>query len=145
MVKFLVQKHMNSLRPVDRGGEDAMSKLPLGKTLYVEIRQPRNVEFHRKFFALMNLVYENMDEERYPSLDDFVGAIKIAAGHRTRIEMPNGDVGFMPKSISFAKMKQDEFNQFYDKVCDLIAKHFLPGVTAQELHQEVSELIGISK
>jgi hypothetical protein len=49
---------------------------------------------------------------------------------------------YIPKSISFAKMSQEEFSAFYNRCCDLIAKHFLPGVTSAELHAEVALMIG---
>jgi hypothetical protein len=39
-------------------------------------------------------------------------------------------------------MDQFEFSQFYDRVCDLVAKHFLPGVSVEALKAEVEEMIG---
>lgn len=143
MAKFLAQKQLGALRPIDQAGEDALKRFGNAEILQVEIRQPRNINHHRKFYALMNIVYENMDTERYPSLDDFVGAIKIAAGHRVRIELPNGDVGFMPRSISFAKMTQAEFNEFYARVVDLICRWFIPGLENEALRNEVEIMVGM--
>jgi hypothetical protein len=88
----------------------------------------------------MAKVWENTD---YPSVEALSGAVKVAAGIRTEFALPNGTVGWIPGSISFAKMDQTEFNEFYNKVCDLIAAHFLPGVTSEELKHEVSLMIGI--
>jgi hypothetical protein len=96
------------------------------------------------FWALMSLVWENQDTVRYPTVDDLVAAIKIAAGHRTRIELPNGEIGFIPGSIAFHKMDQAAFSDFYDRVCDLIAKHFLPGVSSADLKREVEIMIGLA-
>ena len=42
-------------------------------------------------------------------------------------------------------MDQTEFSKFYDRVCDILAKHFLPGVTSAELKAEVSLMIGVSR
>ena len=100
-------------------------------------------KLHLMFWALMTIVHENMDEARYPTVEDLVSAIKIAAGLRTRIVLPSGDVGFIPGSIAFHKMDQDEFSAFYDRVCDLIAKHFLPGVTSEQLRAEVETMTGM--
>ena len=121
-----------------------MRKLGQGEVVMIEMKRPRNVKHHRMFWALMSLVWENMDSARYPTVDDLVSAIKIAAGHRTRIELPNGEIGFIPGSIAFHKMDQAAFSDFYDRVCDLIAKHFLPGVSSADLKREVEIMIGLA-
>ncbi len=120
-----------------------MRKIKTGSLVQVEVKKPRSLQHHRLYWALISLVWSNMEHERYPSPEDLHGAIKIAAGIRTRIELPNGEVGFMPGSIAFHKMSQDEFTAFYDRVCDLIAKYFLPGCAAEDLKEQVEAMIGI--
>lgn len=144
MSRFLAIKHLNALRPADDLGEAALRKIGHGEVLSVEIKRPRNVKHHRMFWALMGLVHDNLDHDRYPTVEDLVAAVKIAAGLRTRIELPNGDIGFIPGSIAFHKMDQDEFSKFYDRVCDLIAKYFLPGVNTDDLRREVEIMIGVA-
>lgn len=144
MSRFLAMKHFNSLRPTDQAGEDALRKIGHGEVVTIEMKRPRNVKHHRMFWALMGIVHENIDHERYPTVDDLVAAVKIAAGLRTRIQLPSGEVGFIPGSIAFHKMDQDEFSKFYDRVCDLIAKHFLPGVDKADLRREVEIMIGVA-
>lgn len=145
MPRFLAQKHLGSLRPADEVGEDALRKIGNGEVVSIELKRPRNIKHHRMFWALMTIVHSNMDEARYPSVEDLVAAVKIAAGLRTRIVLPNGEVGFIPGSIAFHKMDQSAFSEFYDRVCDLIAKHFLPGVTSDQLRAEVEIMTGIRK
>jgi hypothetical protein len=142
MAKFLVAKQLGTLRPVDEAGHDALRKLGNGEMVMIEMKRPRRIKHHRMFWALMTLVHDNMDHERYPTVEDLVAAVKIAAGLRTRIELPNGEVGFIPGSISFHRMDQSEFDRFYDRCCDLLARHFLPGVTSEDLKREVSLMIG---
>jgi hypothetical protein len=142
MTRFLAHKHLGSLRPVDTNGEDALRGIGNGELIEVEIKRRRNIKFHRKYFALITLVWENMDQERYPTIEDLHAALKIAAGLRTRIELPDGTLGFIPGSIAFHKMDQGAFDRFFNRVCDLVAKHFLPGVTSEELRHEVETLIG---
>lgn len=143
MSRFLAQKHLGSLRPADEAGEDALRKIGNGEVVSIELKRPRNIKHHRMFWALMTIVHSNMDEARYPTVEDLVAAVKIAAGLRTRIVLPNGEVGFIPGSIAFHKMDQTAFSAFYDKVCDLIAKHFLPGVTSDQLREEVEIMTGL--
>jgi hypothetical protein len=143
MARFIAAKHLNSLRPVDEAGEDALRKIGQGELVTIEMKRPRNVKHHRMFWALMTIVWNNMDNERYPTVEDLVAAVKISAGLRTRIELPNGEIGFVPGSIAFHKMDQTAFGDFYERVCDLLAKHFLPGVTSADLKAEVETMIGM--
>ena len=142
MTKFLAIKKLNTLRPLDEAGEVALGSIGDGETVTVEIRKTRNPQHHRMFWALMTLVWDNLDHERYPTVENFVAAVKIGTGHRETVFLPNGKEIYIPKSISFSKMDQMEFGAFYDRVCDLIAEHWLPGVTSAELKAEVSIMIG---
>lgn len=145
MARFLAQKHLGALRPSDDCGVEALRKIGQGEVVSVEIKRPRNIKHHRMFWALMTIVWEQLDSDRYPTVEDLVAAVKISAGLRTRIELPSGETGFIPGSIAFHKMDQDAFSSFYDRVCDLLAKHFLPGVTSDELRREVEIMIGTSR
>jgi hypothetical protein len=143
MATFLAKKSpFGALHAVDANGESALAKIAKGDIVSVEVKRPRNVKFLRLYWALVGLVHDNLDHERYPTPEDLSDAIKIAAGHRNRIELPSGEVGFIPKSIAFHKMDQAEFDSFYERVCDLIALHFLPGVNKDDLRMEVSMMIG---
>jgi hypothetical protein len=145
MSKFLASKAFpGRLAPVDAMGEAALSKIKSGTVVEVEIKQPRNVKHHRMFWALMSIVWDNLDQEKYPTVEDVAAAVKISAGLRTRIELPSGEVGFIPGSIAFAKMDQAQFSEFYERVCDLVARHFLPGVSKAELRSEVEQMIGMA-
>lgn len=143
-MKFLAAKQLGALRPVDQAGEDALRKLGQGQLVEIEIRRPRNIKWHRLYWALVTLVWDNSDTDRYPTAEDLHAAIKIAAGLRTRIELPDGTVGFIPGSIAFHKMSEDDFAVFFDRVCTLVARHFLPGVTNEDLRREVETMIGAS-
>ena len=54
----------------------------------------------------------------------------------------NGKEVYQTKSISFAKMDQTEFEQFYDRAVTIIINKYLCGVNRQQLLQEVEEFIG---
>lgn len=143
MSKFVAQKHLGALRPADDAGCEALRKVGNGELVTVEIKKSRNIKHHRMFWALMTIVHDNIDHDRYPTVEDLTAAVKISAGLRTRIELPNGEIGFIPGSIAFAKMDQTAFSAFYSCVCDLIAKHFLPGVSSDALREEVEIMTGI--
>jgi len=143
MSRFLVAKVLGSLRPVDEAGEEVLSHLAHGEIIEITMRRPRNVQHHRLFFALMSLVWQQLDHTEYPTVEDLVTRMKIATGHRDRIEFAGGIVAFVPRSISFANMGQDEFTVFFEQVCDWVAKEILPGVTREDLRLEVEAMIGV--
>jgi hypothetical protein len=143
MATFLAKKGpFNSLHVVDANGESVLGKIAAGDIVSVEVKKPRNIQHHRLYWALVGIVHDNVDHERYPTPEDLSAAIKISAGVCRRIELKSGEVGYIPESIAFHKMDQTEFAAFYDRVCDLIAKHYLPGVNTDDLRLEVSMMIG---
>jgi hypothetical protein len=147
MSKFFATRQLMTLRPLDDDGFEALRHLPEGKILTVEVKQPRNAKHARKFWKLADVVHHNLSDEqtlRYPQTDDLVDAFKVLLGYSKEIHLPGGEVFKKPGSIAFHKMDQTEFNVFYDKVCDLIAKYFLPGIETVDLKQEVESLIGVA-
>ena len=143
--RILFVKILGGLRPAEPRADEWLMRIKIGKIVAVE--QPklqRNPDHHRLYWALVDLVWNNIDHDRYPSRDDLHAALKISAGLRTRLVLPNGEIGFIPGSIAFNKMGQVEFSEFFDRMCDQIAKYFLPGVTSVELKREVEQMIGVT-
>ena len=136
-------KRAGALIPYDDAAKAVLDKFGQGTVIWMDPKQPRNERHHRKYWALISLVWDNVDHEQYPSPEDLHDAIKISVGLRTRIHLPSGKLAYRAGSIAFSKMDQTEFSKFYDRVCDLIAKHFLPGVTSETLKHEVEQLTGI--
>lgn len=141
-MKTILCKHGSSLVAEDSDALDALAKIKDGSLVLVEVRRKRNLQHNRLYFALIKLVHENMESERYPTPDTLHEAIKVACGLRTEFVLPNGTVGFIPGSINFGVMTQDEFEKFYNRVCDIVCQHFLPGVKSEELKQEVLQMVG---
>lgn len=144
MVKFLAAKRADGgLHPMDDKGRDAVAKLARDKMVMVEVKQQRHLEHHRLYWVLMGLCWEQMDDPlRWPDVEDFSDSVKIMAGLRRTIWAPNGDVYYSPGSIAFHNMDQTVFAAFFDRVCDVIARDFLPGVSSQTLYDEVSLIVG---
>lgn len=106
----------------------------------VEYKRPRNVQFHRKFMALVNLVYDN--QERYTNREALLTELKLQVGHYQEHVTLGGKLIYQPKSISFASMDDDEFSIFYAKVVDVVLRHFLTGMSEDELNTMVDSLLG---
>lgn len=127
---------------MDENGEAAVAKLKQDALVMVEIVQRRHLEHHRLYWVLMGIVWDQCDTERWPTVDDFSDSVKVTAGLRRSIFLPDGNVIYSPGSIAFRNMDQTVFAAFFDRVCDVIARDFLPGISSQTLYDEVSLIVG---
>jgi len=119
-MKLYAKKTLTGLQII--GKSDYYDKLSIGAEVEVDIKQPRNIEFHRKFFALLNLVFDN--QEQFDNFDTFRAVFIMNCGFFEPIDVSNFFTGnvtktFFPKSISFAKMSEMEFKQLYEKAIDV--------------------------
>lgn len=145
MATLLLAKKLRALYPVDEAAEDIVRRMGQGEIVEVTMRRPRNPKHHRKYFALLGLVWEQLDHSEYPTIETLLTELKIRTGHYDRRDLLVDGKRYpvlTPKSISFANMDQTEFEAFFDRCCDHIAKDVLPGITREDLRREVSILIG---
>ena len=105
----------------------------------LRITRPRNLQHHRKFFALCDLIARNTD--KVDDVDDLVFRLKIATGHCRRHLKSDGTVLYEPRSISFASMDQTEFDAFYERCLDIICAHIIPDLDKNEVEREVMAFI----
>jgi len=134
-----LRRVLNRLAPADAHSEELLNSLPAGRELKAVITQPRNVAHHRKFFALLNVIYPHQDT--YPTRESLLKAIKCALGFGETIKLPDGRIILSPGSISFGKMDQQAFSEFYERAVKLITEKILPGVDSADLEREVNEIL----
>ena len=139
MGSIVLERSLTGLSPVDEQGRAILARYKQGELIRVKTSRVRNSQHHRLFFALLNLVYEN--QSRYTSMEHMLTALKVALGHCDTVILKDGSPPYIPKSISFASMDQDEFNDFYDRTVKLVCMEILPGVKDEILRREVLEMI----
>ena len=124
-MEIWVKNNFGSLVPMYGTDYDNKRKLKIGQEYLVTITLPRNIKFHRKMFALYNLVFENRSHDSpYSNIDDLRRDITIAAGYcRERVNI-NGEITLEADSISFASMQEDKFAELYNATLDVIVKYF---------------------
>ena len=120
------------LIPNCKDAEDWLKSTKLDQGVLIDPRRPRNIQHHRKLFALLNLAVDNWPVET--TTDALLGLIKIKTGHTTPIQSADGTIHHIPKSINFESMNQDEFSPFYDKSINLISLAL--GVSVEDLDRE---------
>ena len=140
-VEVLLKKTGKWLTPIDPHGMDALAGIGSGEVLRVKWVRPRNVRHHRKFFALLRVVFEAQD--RFATQQDLLDALKIALGRYREVKIGNRTV-IHPKSISFSSMDQDAFNEFYDAAVKVVIEVLIPGIDREGLEEQVFEILGES-
>lgn len=95
--------------------EDA--KIKIGDE--VKMSHARNADFHRKAFALLNLMFENQDG--YKNIEPFRQVITIRAGFAEIAPDENGEMRAFADSWSFEKMPQEKFEKLYKSLLDIAA------------------------
>lgn len=135
MKLHLVKQLNNTFKVAHDSDYDKMKRIKAGDMLECEVKKPRNLAFHKKFFALINLVFDN--QERYSNADDLRYDLTIDAGFFERRIDLDGDEVKKPKSISFAKMDDHEFSELYDAFIRVVVARF--GYHKQDLIDNINQ------
>ena len=93
-----------------------------GKEVSARISIPRNLAFHRKFFALLDVARDLADTDF--NEEQFRAVCITGAGWCDYIEH-DGKMIAIPRSISFAKMDDAEFENLYKDVLDFICSNWV--------------------
>lgn len=128
--------------------------LDAGEFFMLEYRTPRNAKFHRKFFALLNVGFEHWEPTASrkhfthkgqviaKNFERFRKDITILAGYGEPIFDLKGRMHLEAKSISFAKMSDDEFSQLYEAVLKVLLEQVLTNYAREDIDRVVAELQG---
>lgn len=137
-MEILLTRNGDSLIPADYMGTEAIQRMKHGEAVRATVKRTRNVKHHRKFFALLSVVYDNQD--RYATTEQLLIAVKIATGYYDEC-MIGPKLVCIPRSIAFDKMPQDEFEQLYAKALELIVTRIIPGTNKADLERQVNDII----
>lgn len=138
-MKLLVINTPRGLIPCGDDDYDEKKKLKIGQAYTVEVRVARNVDFHRKYFALIAYAWEFLNEKElatFKTKDNFRKYLEISAGHCEVIFHPRlQEFVEIPKSISFGSMDNAEFSDLYQRVKDVVLSIIGNRVTREEFER----------
>ena len=133
------------LVPADQKSCDFVNKLINNDVITSNFVKPRNYLFHKKWFALVKFAFDhwqpaNLENSKWADVipeknfDRFREDITILCGafvSTIRIEA---------KSISFAKMNEEQFQKLFESTKMVILKHILKNYNLNELNDVVLNL-----
>jgi hypothetical protein len=116
-MKLFVKNTISGLVPLYPADLDQKKHLKLGMEYEVNIKHPRNIGFHKKFFALINIGHENTSLDM--PFDTYRRYVTMKAGY-FKTYTTNKGTYYEAESISFAAMDQATFEEVYSRVLDII-------------------------
>ena len=96
------------------------------------MRNPRNVGFHRRFFAMLNVGHENTKMDM--PFETYRKYVIMKAGYFKAFTTPRGTF-YDAESIAFSAMSQDQFEELYSRVLNVIIEDI--GCTTEEIEMQI--------
>lgn len=134
----LIKQLNGDFRPATDKDKKLCNKVKVGSPISGNFTKPRNYEFHKKYFALLNLAFEYSDINNFEFFRKEI--IKRAGYYESYINFKGIEV-FEAKSISFAKMDNLEFEILFKKTIDVILKYVLKNNTEEEILENLINFI----
>ena len=131
-MEIYVKNTSMGLMPLYPSDYDEKKKLRINQDYKAVITNPRNLGFHKKFFALLNLAHQNSSIDL--PFEGFRAYILMKAGYVNLYQSPKGVI-YLPKSIAFASMSQEQFEECYNRVVNVIIKEL--GITSEDIDNEL--------
>lgn len=142
-MKINVLNTFNGLIPLTDSDYDQKKELKIGKIYSILIKEQRNYEFLKKYFALINTGWAYLNETQtvffHNSKDGFRKTVQVAAGFSEKYySISRNEWIEESKSISFDNMDEIEFRDLYNKVKDVIFSLIEGNVSEQEFMNNLS-------
>jgi hypothetical protein len=134
MPDLVMIKRNGALVAGDAEAEEALAKIPSDTFVMANVRRPRNIDHHRKFFKLMRVISDGTGI--HPEV--LRALILIEAGHCHVIKRKDGRIDRFPKSIDFTSVDQTEFEEIYNRAVQYIAENIVPGMN---VNKDLDELL----
>lgn len=133
---WLAKTPSGALVPVDEDSEKPISRIGDGEVIHVSFKKSRNYGNHKRFFIFINATYDM--QEHFETKKNYRNWMTMKAGWYETCVAPNGNVMFLPKSISFDEMDEDEFKELFSSCVDVFLKELGKGITENQLLQVIN-------
>lgn len=141
-MELLLIKTANGLKPAFDEDFEKYVKLKNGQAYKAKFITYRNLDFHRKYFSLLNAAWSLQKEatvNHFKTFESFRKTVQVAAGaSEVYYSITRKEWIEESKSISFEKMEEHEFQELYERVKDVLYKYFLKSVSVEEFEKVLS-------
>lgn len=147
---FLQKRLDGSLAPACETSERLARKMAPGEAAEFEwkSRNTRSVLWHRRYWALCNLIYSNCETVKLNgqlielrSVEHVHLILKTLAGlYDAQVTLSDGSSAVIVKSIAFDNMTADEWGLAWKKITDVVFAQILPGVPSEAIEYEIAKV-----
>lgn len=143
MAELFLRKTLSGFVAADEASQDAMRSYKLNETYRANVVKPRDLINHRRYWALVNMVFKNSDV--YKSPDQLHQHLKILAGRCSPVvSKATGETYLIADSISFSAMDETEFQAFWSRCITAVCEHILPGIEEFAVTYEIERVLGLA-
>lgn len=155
MAEVFLIKRCGVLMPASEADTETLSAIHDGETVRADIKRPRNVAFHKKYFALLDVLFNIFEPvitgdkwyggvQPVKNRDRFRKDIAIATGHYDLVVNIKNEVRAEAKSISFSAMDETQFSELYSRTLDYGLLKIAHGKTRADIDNWVSQIMDFS-
>jgi len=139
-MKVMLRVVKGGFAPASKASEDALRKmgLKIGDNVLVDTKKPRNPQFFRMAHALGTMLADNIDKFTGMQYHDVLKALQREARVEcdvSTVELGNNAVAEIvtPRSLSFESMGEERFRDFYQAICDYVAREYWQEMTQEQI------------
>ncbi len=139
-MKIFLIKKLNAFYPADSVELGKIHGLKNGETYKAVVTKPRNSQHHRKYWAMIGLIMDNLPDEMallFRTPDHLHTELKLQAGLFDIHYTLGGKEIPKVHSINFGAMDQIEFEAYYDKTLEIVAKYIIPNIDKQDIEEQL--------
>jgi len=124
MSEIIMRRTVQGLSPVDQFNWEQLvgDRIKVGDDVKCKVTKSRNLDFHRKFFAMLRATFDMQDE--FETMPQWRAVCIAGAGYCDFIQGHEQLVA-IPKSIAFHKMDETEFNRVYQDALTFICARYV--------------------
>jgi len=119
-MEFYCTKIDGVLVGADEESVEKLADLGIDTLVKCSTSKHRNYQNHKRFFAFVKTAYEM--QTFFDNFDVFRKWLIMGAGYFQSAVTPKGVTIFIPQSIAFEKLEEEEFKQLFKKALDYYLK-----------------------
>ena len=152
-MKINLIKTISGLTPADPESKKSYDKIKPGAMVVTETKVPRNSAFFRKWFALLEIGFDNWTPPEISSeygipeknFERFRKDVIILCGNYNTVIRLDGSVRVEAESVSFANMLEEQFADLYNKTIDVLIKRvYGADMSPQDLDNIVNQYLSFT-
>ena len=134
-MKAIFTKQLQGIFPIDEDGRKLLDVIPKGGHCKVEFIRKRNYLNHKRFFKFIEVAFDNQDFYDDPEL--LRKALQMASGHFEELvirdKRGNVSTQYIPKSIAFDEMDEEEFQKLFKKCIGAFLERYGNGISEEQI------------